>query len=134
MSKNDTLETSFLNAFAGKVAFPTMTHWRLQPIVSYTALETDAFTVPSYSGYAAQAVTSAQMTVSGNSLVINARKTFPAVATAPITIQRFVLEGSADGGSTFPYKYYSDADLNASVAVGVEPYVEANTGFTVTEA
>jgi len=44
-----------------------------------------------------------------------------------------VLEGSADGGSTFPYKFYSDTDLNAAVAVGVEPYLEASTGFTVTE-
>ena len=133
MSKNNTLETSVLNAFAAKVAFPTLNAWRVQPIVSYTGLETDAFTVPSYSGYAAQAVTGAQMTVSGNSLVINTRKTFPAVAGAQITIQRFVLEGSADGGSTYPYKYYSDSDLNATVAVGVEPYLEANTGFTAVE-
>lgn len=133
MSKNNTLETSVLNAFAGKVTFPAMNAWRVQIVTAVSDMEADSYTLASYSGYAAQTVSSSDMTVSGNTLSLNAAKTFPAVAGAQITVQRFVLEGSADSGSTYPYKYYSDTNLGTSVAVGVQPVLPANTGFTVTE-
>lgn len=131
MSKNNALETAALNWFKGVGSLPNA--WRVQPVIASTAMETDGFTVPSYSGYAALSVADSEMTVSGNSLVINVDKLFAAVAGSQIDVERFVLEASTDGGSTWPLKYYSDTDLNTVVAVGVQPKLPANTGFSATE-
>lgn len=119
-----------------------LTHVRIQPIVGTadpgtTALRADTFTVPTYSGYAAQAVTDAQLENTAATARITARKTFPAVASGQMSgsnkLWRFVLEASIDGGSTYPIKLYSDvinSGSGATVADGVEPYIEADTGFT----
>lgn len=128
-------------AMDGSVA--DVTTVRIQPIIGTadpgaTALRANTFTVPTYSGYSAQAVSDNDLTASGATTVIAARKTFPAVASGQMSgtnkLWRFVMEVSTDGGSTFPLKLYSDiinSGNGAAVADGVEPYLEANTGFTI---
>ena len=137
-SKTNTLETLFLNLFAGKsTTLPTS--WRIRHVIS--AADMEAGTSVVYSTAPAIAVTSSQMTVTGNSLVINTQLDTATGTTTGETIIRRVLEASSDSFSTIMGAYYSsdvlDADDTSVTGVAVPSgtilRVPASTGFAATE-
>lgn len=74
-----------------------------------------------YTNYARQAVTLGSKSGTGASAATRANTgalTFPAVATAPAVVRRVGFFDAATNGHCL---YYSDTDLNTSVAVGVQP-------------
>ena len=137
-SKNNALETLMLNLFAGKLT-TLPTSWRIRHVLTSTDMEAGTGVV--YSSAPVIPVTSAQMTVAGNQLVVNTQLDAASGITAGETITRRVLEASADGFATILGAYYSSDVLDAddTVVTGVALptntilRVLANTGFTATE-
>jgi len=137
MSKNDALETHVLNLLAGKsTTLPT--HWRIRHLVSGNAETGSGAT---YSTAPAIAVTSSQLTVSGNQLTVNTALETASGPSANETIIRRVLEFSADNFATVLGAYYSkdvadgdDATVTGlAVNAGTIIRVPAGTGFVATE-
>jgi hypothetical protein len=137
-SKNDALETYVLNLLAGKSStLPTA--WRIRHLITAPTPESGSGNV--YSSAPAISISSGELTVSGNSLVVNATKDTATGTTTGETILRRVLEFSADGFSTILGAYYSSDVLDAddttvtgvAVPTGTILRVPANTGFSATE-
>jgi hypothetical protein len=137
-SKDNALETYVLNLLAGKDS-TLPTHWRIRHLTAAPTPETGVGNV--YSSAPAIAVLSSQLTVSGNSLVVNTQLDAASGISGAETIIRRVLEFSADNFSTILGSYYSsdvaDADdaaiTGVAVPAGTILRVPANTGFAATE-
>lgn len=137
-SKDNALETVVLNWLAGK-ATNLPTHWRLRHIITAATPETGVDNA--YSTAATIAILSSELTVTGNSLVVNTAKDTATGTTTGETILRRVLEFSADNFATVLGSYYSSDVLDAddatvtgiAVPSGTILRVPADTGFSATE-
>jgi len=120
MSKTDYEEAANLNALSGLYA--GLLVGGTDPTVA--ALEGGTATEASYSGYARVAVTLGTLTGSGDDTSTPDTRAntnevkFVAVVAGPVVVRRV---GFYDAISSGHMLYYSDTDLNTSVATGVQP-------------